>query len=209
MLLGLWRTYAALDPSMTANGTTFLSSPARFVFVFVPTTMWRDYAHMNEWVVRAAFPSAGLEFSEHWLDRAATARPFVFERVVLGDRAASFKGTTGRMSVQPFLLKASPHWWTTVRANVAEFAGIFPQDDAAASNKGVITYISRQEWGRRTLKQADHEVLVSELKKLEQQHGYEVNVVTMEELSREEQIRLAARTTVSLFRCARHALNVV
>lgn len=156
---------------------------------------------MNEWVIRAAFPSAGLEFSEDWQDRAAMARPFVFERVVLGDRAAAIEAeqyqATQRTAAVPFALKASAHWWATVRANVAEFSGIYPADDAAAYKKGVITYISRQDWGRRMLRPADHDVLVAELTKLKEQHGYEVNIVSMDKLSREDQMRLAARTTVS------------
>lgn len=81
------------------------------------------------------------------------------------------------------------------------------------SNKHVITYVSRQEWGRRMLKKEDHDVLVKELRELEKQHGYEVsvlyikranadvgqlNIVSMDKMSRDEQIRLAARTTVRL-----------
>ncbi|KZV84367.1 hypothetical protein EXIGLDRAFT_753895 [Exidia glandulosa HHB12029] len=202
LLFGLWRTYASLDPSITADGTTSLLSPARFAFVYVSTTKWRDYAHMNEWVIRAAFPSTGLEFAEDWIDRAGMSRPFVFERVVLGDRAAAIEGkqyqATQRTASEPFALKASPHWWAPVRANVAEFAGIFPRDDAAAYKKGVITYISRQGWGRRMLKAADHDVLVAELLKLKEKYGYEVNIVSMDKLSREEQMRLAARTTIMM-----------
>jgi hypothetical protein len=61
----------------------------------------------------------------------------------------------------------------------------------------VITYISRQEWGRRMLVQKDHEQLVAELYKLRDNYGYEVNVVSMDKLSRKEQLQLSARTTVS------------
>jgi hypothetical protein len=38
---------------------------------------------------------------------------------------------------------------------------------------------------------------VEELKKLEEKYGWEVHVVAMDKLSRDEQIRLAARSTVS------------
>lgn len=41
--------------------------------------------------------------------------------------------------------------------------------------KPVITYVSRQEWGRRMLKKADHEELVKELKALEKKYGWEVS----------------------------------
>lgn len=42
-----------------------------------------------------------------------------------------------------------------------------------------------------------HERLVQELYSLRDKYRYEVNVVSMEKLSREEQIKLVARTTVS------------
>ena len=41
------------------------------------------------------------------------------------------------------------------------------------------------------------QVLVRELNKLRDQFGYEVNIVSMERVTRAEQIALAARTTVS------------
>jgi hypothetical protein len=44
-----------------------------------------------------------------------------------------------------------------------------------------------------------HEKLLKELYKLRDQYGYEVNVVNAEDMSRVEQIRLAARTTVCVF----------
>lgn len=72
------------------------------------------------------------------------------------------------------------------------------QAKLAKSGKPVITYISRQDWGRRMLKPESHAVFVEELKKLEEKYGWEVNIVAMDKLTRDEQIRLAARSTVSL-----------
>jgi hypothetical protein len=43
------------------------------------------------------------------------------------------------------------------------------------SGKPVITYVSRQDWGRRMLIQKDHEGLVQELKALEEKYGWEVS----------------------------------
>ena len=42
----------------------------------------------------------------------------------------------------------------------------------------------------------DHERLIEELYALHDRYGYEVNVVSMDKLSRIEQLNLAARTTV-------------
>ncbi|TXT11229.1 hypothetical protein VHUM_01980 [Vanrija humicola] len=62
----------------------------------------------------------------------------------------------------------------------------------------VITYVSRQDWGRRMLKKKDHEGLVAALKGLEKKYGWEVNIVAMDKLSRDDQIHLAARTTIMM-----------
>ncbi|KIK61339.1 hypothetical protein GYMLUDRAFT_42924 [Collybiopsis luxurians FD-317 M1] len=62
----------------------------------------------------------------------------------------------------------------------------------------VVTYLSRQDWTRRKLRDEDHQRLVAELRKLEQEIGIEVIVVSAEKLSRWEQIRLVGRSTILL-----------
>jgi hypothetical protein len=52
------------------------------------------------------------------------------------------------------------------------------------------------DWGRRMLIPEDHDKLVQELYVLRDTYGYEVNVVSMDKLSRMEQLHLAGRTTV-------------
>jgi hypothetical protein len=47
--------------------------------------------------------------------------------------------------------------------------------DKQFKGKPVITYVSRQDWGRRMLIKEDHEGLVTELKKLEEKYGWEVS----------------------------------
>lgn len=152
---------------------------------------------MNEWVLRSTFPSLTSEYTNDWIDRAQLGRPFLLDRVILSDRSAAMYGEkfahTGRIASEASTLPGSLYWWSTVRANVIKFASL---NDDITSSTPVITYISRQEWGRRMLKNEDHERLVSELYALRDRHGYEVNVVSMDKLSRVEQLRLAARTTV-------------
>lgn len=170
---------------------------------------WRDYAHMNEWVTRGAFPTVSLEFSDEWTDRAGTNKLFVLDRVVLADRSAASEseifGKTMRTVATAFDLPGSPNWWAPLRRGVLEFSGVpeewivGPDPAMAVDNrKLVITYISRQEWGRRMLRSADHDRLVEELNLLRDRYGYEVNVVGMQSLTRAEQFNLAARTTVRL-----------
>ncbi|KAJ8516777.1 hypothetical protein ONZ45_g5928 [Pleurotus djamor] len=97
------------------------------------------------------------------------------------------------------------HYYHCFAGVDAEYGEARVQGDTSVQRVGestsatpVITYISRQTWGRRMLIPADHDKLVKELYKLRDQYGYEVNVVSMEKLSRSEQITLAARTTIMM-----------
>jgi hypothetical protein len=115
-------------------------------------------------------------------------------------------------------------WWEPVRRRVMRMAGVneavqdlslwwygAEQDvkrlqDTLEGGKPtvVITYLSRQSAGRRKLIKADHELLVASLKDLvarknaEGVRPWHLEIVEAEHLSREEQVRLAARTTVML-----------
>lgn len=156
---------------------------------------------MNQWVLRSSFPSIALEFESDWADRIDMGRVFVFDRVVLADRSAAMHGfnflRTQRTAAEPFALPGSVNWWSTIRSNVIQATGLKGDTGHGTTSNPVITYISRQGWGRRMLIQEDHEKLVAELYKLRDNYGYEVNVVSMDKLSRKEQFQLAARTTVS------------
>ncbi|KAI1791279.1 hypothetical protein LXA43DRAFT_434399 [Ganoderma leucocontextum] len=61
----------------------------------------------------------------------------------------------------------------------------------------VITYISRQS-SRRHLLEDDHAALVAALEEMTKKHGWELNVVQAEKLSKEDQLAVAARTTIML-----------
>src|SRR6266403_1805570 len=109
---------------------------------------------------------------------------------------ASLYLRTQRTASEPFALPGSPNWWSTFRDLVIQPTGLNASTGAGTMGNPVITYISRQDWGRRMLIQSDHEKLVEELYKLRDQYGYEVNVESMDKLSRVEQLELAGRTTV-------------
>lgn len=268
LLFGIWRTYSSLDPSINAAGATQLPAPARLVFPFVNAGRWNDYAKMNSFLMRAIFPSISFEYRNDWNDRVDTERPFKFDRVVIADRAAAFRGPefakTWRTASEAATLGGSRYWWAPVRRNLLEFVGSgtkgkeeinlvdygvgvedyeeygglevsvldehepvledskdepqFVDDkgvaaaakkappakkaankNAAAAKRGsdkesklgkrgagespkpytpstpVITYVSRQDWGRRMLRKKDHDVLVKELKNLEKKYGWEVS----------------------------------
>jgi hypothetical protein len=59
-----------------------------------------------------------------------------------------------------------------------------------------VTYVSRQNSKDRQLSKSDHEALVAALEELCVGRGWELNVPLMEHMSIEEQLVLAARTTV-------------
>lgn len=191
----------------------------------VPAGKWNDYAKMNSFLSRAIFPSMSYEYQNDFLDRADTARAFLFDQVVFVDRAASFRGPefqrTWRTASEAVTLQASRYWWTPIRKNLLEFVGstgeFADEDDiigvaveeelspdevdvlaleaeeaeedqedremreqdikamSAHSGKPVITYISRQDWGRRMLLPESHESLVTELLELERKYGWEVS----------------------------------
>jgi hypothetical protein len=200
---GFWRTYSSLDPSISAAGNTTLPPPRRMIFNRLDAFRWRDYAKMNEWVVRSSFPDITMEFIDDWDDRAKMGVAFVFERVVLADRSAAMPALNyqryQRTAAPAFALPGSPYWWITIRNNVIRFAGVELSEGAGTRGRPVITYISRQEWGRRMLVQADHERLVRALRTLEATHGYDVQIVIPERMTRLQQLQLAARTTVRFF----------
>ncbi|KZT10556.1 uncharacterized protein LAESUDRAFT_711704 [Laetiporus sulphureus 93-53] len=206
LFFGFWRTYSSLDPRIPPTGETSLPAPRRMMFSHLDADNWRDYSEMNQWVLRSSFPSISMEFMNDWKERVDMARPFVFDRVVFADRAAAMYGDnflrTQRTAANAFALPGSVNWWSTIRNNVVSFAGL-SQSGGAESVQGVastpvITYISRQDWGRRMLIQEHHERLVEELHNLRSLYGYEVNIVNMDQLSRIEQFQLAGRTTIMM-----------
>jgi hypothetical protein len=221
------------------TGTFDSATPADFTRAIFANTgwSWRDRPNMNSLFLRGGFPSLTVESQTDWADRVlATAlqpseigariksRAWRFDRVLLVDRSAAFRGvecgqrtqrtaaeamrgvvpkrTTGE-PVHEFLPRG---WWEPVRRRVLHFVGVQPATlglfDAAVpervppTNKVVVTYINRQGV-RRHLVPEDHERLVGALKELCLRRGWELNVMQAEKFSREEQLNAIARTTVS------------
>ena len=189
----MWRTHS----SAFAKEGSLPPLPQRLVLPHMNSGEWRDYAHLNEFVFRGAFPSAGIETREDWLGRSESRETWYWPRVVLSDRAAAFRSEeyqmTNRYAATAFKLPAAHNWFEPLRKSVIDFAG----GDTSSSLPPVITYVSRQTWGRRSLRDADHKVLVAALMELKRDYGYEVNVVEMENLTAAEQIRISGRSTAS------------
>ncbi|KAF9485879.1 hypothetical protein BDN70DRAFT_970009 [Pholiota conissans] len=199
---GFWRTYTSLDLVISAEGNSTLPPARRILFRHLDNHHWRDYASMNQWVLRSSFPSAVMEFKDGWFDRAEMGRAFVFERVIVADRSSAMLSYNyaryQRTAGAPNALPGGMNWWQPIRNNVVQFAGLHSETGGGTTKTPVITYISRQKWGRRMLIPEHHDRLVKALYKLRDDYGYEVNVVNAESMSRKDQIRLAARTTIMM-----------
>ncbi|KZV95099.1 hypothetical protein EXIGLDRAFT_610959 [Exidia glandulosa HHB12029] len=218
LLFGAWSFYAGTyDPHITERGETTVPPVTRAIFTHSEANRWRDGSRFNAYFLYSAFPSISLEGQEDWDDRIFMTRngqrAWVFERVMLTDRSASFRGEfcggrNQRIASEAYEAvkdRASKWWWEPMRRSVLKFAGV--EDDimdlslrynSLEKPKPVISYISRQAGGRRMLIEKDHEGLVAAVQKMADQRGWEFNVVNAQHMTQEEQILMAARTTVML-----------
>lgn len=116
--------------------------------------------------------------------------------------------------------RLSKWWWEPIRRAVVSFTGVDEMTvnigarahgviDERDQMKGIplsarpfqnveVTYINGQGSDHRLIDD-DHDYLVAALRDLCSTRGWEFNVIVVDELTREEQIRIMARTTVSEF----------
>ncbi|CAE6531972.1 unnamed protein product [Rhizoctonia solani] len=253
LLMGTWRMLASYDPHINVRGEyTKIPTPARAVFPHVEAKVWRDGPSFNQFFLHAVWPGIGMEFSDAWEDRVKLTRSsdpsdpnnktphaYIYEKVLLADRSASFRGahcsinartvseaveaTRSDLENGPGIDKGK-WWWEPLRRKVLKMSSVDQaiQDISlwwygseadvarlASSLEGGkptvhITYISRQTARHRKLLAPDHEGLVSALKDLVARKNalgsrpWRLEIVEAEHISREEQVRIAARTTVLL-----------
>lgn len=100
----------------------------------------------------------------------------------------------GRNKLKPFAGLNNHH----EEGNAAAVAAAGTKASGLSDKNIVITYISRQS-SRRHLLEDDHAALVQALEEMTKKHGWELNVVQAEKLSKENQLAIAARTTVRVF----------
>ncbi|KAG8726126.1 hypothetical protein FRC11_000798, partial [Ceratobasidium sp. 423] len=257
LLMGTWRMLVAYDPHVNARGEyTKIPTPARAIFPHVEPKVWHDGPSFNQFFLHAVWPGIGMEFNDAWDDRVKltrssdpadpnnkTTHAFLYEKVLLADRSASFRGahysvnartvseaveaTRSDLENGPGIDKGK-WWWEPLRRRVLKMSSVdqaiqdlslwwygSEADVARLSEKLEggkptfrITYISRQTARHRKLIKEDHDGLVVALKELvERKNGlppspenrpWDLEIVEAEHISREEQVRIAARTTVML-----------
>ena len=147
-------------------------------------------------------------------DRSAALRGSECDERTQRTAAEAVKGVVERAGGTGFLERG---WWEPVRRSVLRFAGLsqhtldigtraLMRSERGSLRDGVeevvVTYITRQGGVRRHLIEEDHEALVRALVELCDRRGWELIVAPMERLSREEQLAIAARTTVTHFPAA-------
>ncbi|KAF8671765.1 hypothetical protein RHS04_08050 [Rhizoctonia solani] len=260
LLMGTWRMLASFDPFINVHGEyTKIPTPARAVFPHVEPKVWRDGPSFNQFFLHAVWPGIvppGMEFSDAWEDRVKLTRSsdpsdpnnkaphaFLYEKVLLADRSASFRGAHCSINARTVSeaieatradLEDGPGddkgkwWWEPLRRRILKISSVDQaiQDislwwygseaEVAKLSETLeggkptvhITYISRQTARHRKLIKEDHDGLVTALKELvarknalppsPQNRRWRLEIVEAEHISREEQVRIAARTTVML-----------
>jgi hypothetical protein len=194
----------------------------RAIFIHADTDGWRDGPGFNGYFIRAVFPSMTVEVSTDWADRVAAtsgteiSRAWHFPLVLLTDRSAAFRGITCGAHTQRTAAEAWTHmaklgkldlignWWSSMRAALLRYAGGDPHEELRSElqvpDKIVITYINRQGT-RRHLREEDNAALVAAVEELverKNQEGkkWEFHNVHAEQISLDEQVKYAGRSTV-------------
>ncbi|KAJ7494739.1 hypothetical protein B0H11DRAFT_2003188 [Mycena galericulata] len=213
------------DPSFNAPLIS-TSTPKidRAIFIHTDVDGWRDVPGFNGYFIRAVFPSMTVEVSTDWMDRVtATAntdigRAWHFPLVLLTDRSAAFRGPicgwhTQRTAAEAWTVMAQlgkidliGNWWASMRAALLRYAGGDPHEELHATlqvpDKIVITYINRQGT-RRHLNEEDNRGLITAVEELVQRKNregknWEFNNVHAEQLSLDDQVKVAAKSTIML-----------
>jgi len=141
----------------------------------IPRT--RSQLGLPHTLMKSLLPSTGILYHRDLLDLYESEIPYVLERVVIADREAATKASSGEGLAYwstPFKdLTASKNWWEPVRSGLSHVMRV-----AGDSNEIVVTYITRQgvESGP-TLKPEDHDVLVKELEKLSRETKCTIKIV--------------------------------
>ena len=175
----------------------------------------------HPYLLKAAFPSLSVMYSQDLEDYANMKVPYALERVVVADRKAAKRVSLSLENddvgvVEPEFLTAfelgaqeeelvqeghesqKGEWWEPIRRNMLEFLEL---DREESWKKPIVTYIFTQDMEKRPkLKGEDHERLVFLLQKMERNLGCEVNIIN-EDTRRTlwiERMEAIVRSTVSL-----------
>lgn len=141
--LGAWAMWQGVhNVEVSPSSAGEMTAPAIDRVIFPHSGhSWRDGPGFNAYFIRAVFPSVTVEVDTDWNDRVEAtsvegehARVWHFDKVLLTDRSAAFKGTLCgsqiyRTAAEAFhamqkLNKLSKWWWEPVRRGILTFAGV-------------------------------------------------------------------------------------
>jgi hypothetical protein len=180
-------------------------------------------------LLKAAFPTIEVMYTEDWQDFADMHIPYVLERVVVADRGAAkrnsadwdtpwspsapsaHEGELRRRQAEdglpawaaPFGFDMPAEWWAPARAALREYLGL--PAEQARKGKPVVTFVSMREEPYEAgahLRTEDHPGLVEGLRKLEKEGVIaEFNTVRGNGTREnwEERMKVILRTDVSIF----------
>lgn len=128
--------------------------------------------------------------------------PYLFERVVIADRKAAVAEPPFASAFE--LEEPSEHWWEPIRRNVALHFDAYGGSKGKKMNAGkIVTYVHNNDGGGGglRLRNSDHNALVKALNDMQRDYGYEVHIVSSNDLYTKWQDRMGAvvRSTVRSF----------
>jgi hypothetical protein len=142
--LGAWAMWQGThNVQVPASSAGEMTAPSidRIIFPHTDLQGWRDRPGFNSYFLRAVFPSITVEVNMDWQDRVTTtgadgehARVWHFDKVMLTDRSAAFRGSicgaqVHRTAAEAFyamkqINRLSKWWWEPVRRAILTFAGV-------------------------------------------------------------------------------------
>ncbi|KAI0683381.1 hypothetical protein BC835DRAFT_1423340 [Cytidiella melzeri] len=142
--LGAWAMWHGVhNVQVPASSANEITAPPidRIIFPNTDLQGWRDRPGFNPYFLRAVFPSTTVEVDMDWDDRIAAtsdagdhARVWHFDKVLLTDRSAAFRGSicgaqVHRTAAEAFyamkqINRLGKWWWEPVRRGILTFAGV-------------------------------------------------------------------------------------
>jgi hypothetical protein len=131
----------------------------------------------HPFLMKAAFPTLGVEYLEDWGDYCDMEMPWVFETLVIADSGAAIRAGKGGPADEAngtiieatfkLALKGTGmgrEWWDPIRAALLRRFSL-PLDTPFDGTRPVVTYISRQNCSTcAKLRPADHTALIEALR---------------------------------------------
>ncbi|KAL4256500.1 Glycosyltransferase family 61 protein [Pleurotus pulmonarius] len=157
---------------------------------------FNDKPGANVWFIEKFFPGIQWDTKSTWDERAATNKTFRITTAILADRSAGHSGPSS--AYKPFgdvlRLPVSPDWLVGLKHRiVADYHGPTP---LTMPDRPLVLYLQRQTDGRRLVEE-DHEALIRELYKLQDDGIAEVALEAFNSnMAFDEQVARISRATI-------------